>query len=261
MAAKSLFRSSVKTTTATTQMPKNDVANASSHNYKNSAELETMKANLVRYARSDDRRMLLRSIREVKALNSLPLDGVQGSDGQLFELEKECATARIILNSIEVKGIRNNPGGEIPSTLPKDSCIPMLKGLCRMLCDKDGVKTSSRELYEKLIVRLAKTSSSADPYFRLNSLFGSSDLLLMPLDEQLSEKSEDKDTLTEMNAYASHGEIHMTLVQTYRFGLLRKSDVKTNRPWLIIHGVVWERANLSRNTGSRELKVVLPESN
>ena len=221
--------------------------------------LEQMKANLIRYARSDDRRMLLRSLRDVRLLNCLSLDAVQGSDGQLFDLEKECAAARIILNSVEVKGIgvlatTSEDGNTISA---KNSCIPVLKGICRMLSEKDDVKTSSRELYEKLIVRLAKTSSSADPYFRLNSLFGSPDLLVMPLEDDAA--ASDKSTLTELNVYASNGEIHMTLIQTYKFGLLRKSDVKTNRPWVVIHGVVKERANLTRNTGIRELKVNLPD--
>jgi hypothetical protein len=188
------------------------------------------------------------------------LDAVQGSDGQLFDLEKECASARIILNSVEVKGIGAiATGSEDATTISaKNSCIPVQKGNCRMLSEKDNVKTSSRELYEKLIVRLAKSTSSADPYFRLNSLFGSPDLLVMPLEDEAT-SSADRSTLTEMNVYASNGEIHMTLIQTYKFGLLRKSDVKTNRPWVIIHGVVKERANLTRNTGIRELKVTLPD--
>ena len=232
-------------------------------NDDNAAErdkLEQMKANLIRYARSDDIRMLLRSLRDVRLLNCLSLDAVQGSDGQLYDLEKECASARIILNSVEVKGVGViATGSEDATTISaKNSCIPVLKGICRMLSEKDNVKTSSRELYEKLIVRLAKSTSSADPYFRLNSLFGSPDLLVMPLEDEAT-GSADRSTLTEMNVYASNGEIHMTLIQTYKFGLLRKSDVKTNRPWIIIHGVVKERANLTRNTGIRELKVALPD--
>jgi hypothetical protein len=188
------------------------------------------------------------------------LDTVQSSDGQLYDLEKECAAARIILNGVEIKGLGLHSAGseDDAANRAKISCIPVLKGLCRLLSEKAGVKISSRELYEKLIVRLAKTTSSADPYFRLNSLFGSPDLLVMPLEDETPTNG-DRSTLTEMNVYACNGEIHVTFIQTYKFGLLRKADVKTNRPWVIIHGVAKERTNLTRNSGVRELKVVLPD--
>jgi hypothetical protein len=220
------------------------------------ATLENMKANLIRHARSDDRNMLLRSLREVKLLNCLSLDAVQRYDGQFFDLEKECAAGRIILNGVDIKGVKSTgPGSEKVSN---SSSVPVLKGFCRILSEKEGIKTSSRELYEKLIVRLARSSSSADPYFRLNSLLGSADLLVMPLEHEVATGA-DEAVLAEMYVYASNGEIHMTLSQTYKFGLLRKSDVKSNRPWLIIDAIVKERANLTSNTGVRELKVALPE--
>jgi hypothetical protein len=244
---------------------------------------QKMKANLIRYARGNDRRMILRSLKDVKLLQCLSLDVAQNSDGPLFDLEKEVAEQSMIINGVRVAGVsfHTNPLMKDTVTIAvKNSSIPLLKHLCRELCDKPHVTTSSRELYEKLIVRLAKSTASADPYFRLNSLLGSPDLLVMPLDNKYgstpsllpargatgnTKPNEEPEPLattfpsTQLNVYADNGEIHITLRQTHKFGLLRKADVKSNRPWLTIDAVVNERANLSTNNGIRHLKVVLPQ--
>jgi hypothetical protein len=227
--------------------------------------IQKMKTNLIKYARNNDRRMVLRSLQEVKTLNCLSLDVAQNADGPLFDLEKEVAEVNLVLNGVEIRGVSlyNVPGVKDPVTSGvKNSCIPLLKALCRELCEREDVKTSSRELYEKVIVHLAKSTSSADPYFRLNSLLGSPDLLVMHMDKETNENKDDemsKSVATELNLYAANGDIHMTLSQTYNFGLLRKADVKSNRPWVMIHGVVSERGNLTTNNSVRQLKVVLPK--
>lgn len=242
---------------------------------------QKMKANLIRYARGNDRRMILRSLKDVKLLQCLSLDVAQNSDGPLFDLEKEVAEQSLTINGVRVAGVsfQTNPGMKDTVTIAvKNSSIPLLKNLCRDLCDKPNITTSSRELYEKLIVRLAKSTASADPYFRLNSLLGSPDLLVMPLDNKyvssnslvpvrtgagIVKPNEEPEMgispTTQLNVYADNGDIHITLYQAYKFGLLRKADVKSNRPWLAIDAVVNERANLSTNTGIRHLKVVLPQ--
>lgn len=237
-------------------------------------EIQKMKSNLIRCARNNDRKMVLRSLNEVKLLNCLSLDMAQNPEGPLFDLEKEVAEASMILNRVEIKGVSlyNTPGVKDSLTSGvKNSSIPLLKDLCRELCEREDVSMSSRELYEKLLVRLAKSSSSADPYFRLNSLLGSADLMVMPLNDETSATDSNKPALpnpdemskaatTELNVYPANGEIHITLCQTYTFGLFRKADVKANRPWIMIHGVVKERSNLSTNKSVRQLKVVLPKN-
>lgn len=207
---------------------------------------------------------------DVKILKSLSLDVAQPSDGPIYDLEKEVAEEDVTLNGVDFHASKAGANSAVlkdaAATAVKNSCVPMLKGICREFCERDNVSASSREVYEKLIVRLARTTSSADPYFRLNSLLGSPDLLVMPFDkttmaptEVIDEEKES--SFTKVNLYEANGEIHMSMNQTYRFGLLRKTDVKSNRPWIIIDGVVTERANLSTNSSVRELKVVLPEIN
>ena len=248
-----------QTTTGPKKLDSSDLSSKTMDSAEDS--IRKMKSNLVRYARTNDRRMVLRSLHEVKTLNRLSLDVAQNPEGPLFDLEKEVAETKIILNGVEVRGVSFHVPG-VQDTITsgvKNSCIPLLKSLCRELCDRDDVKLSSRELYEKMIVRLAKSTSSADPYFRLNSLLGSPDLLVMPMDNHKGDDEMFKTPTNECNIYAANGDIHITLRQSYKFGLMRKADVKSNRPWFMIHAVVNERTNLSTNASVRQLKVVLPD--
>ena len=128
------------------------------------------------------------------------------------------------------------------------------------------------DLYKALIIRMARTTSSADAYFRLNSLLGSSDLMVMPVNltangapnpSSLS-GGHGKEAATSvnpmyLNLYVADGNVHMTLSAIYTFGLFRKSDVKPARPWISIQGLVNERTNFSNKKSFRSLNVRLPD--
>jgi hypothetical protein len=265
-------------TMSTTSMTKTMMSGGASTMHAETMDeaIQKMQSNLIRYARANDRRMVLRSLRDVKFLNCLLLDVAQPSDGPLFDLEKEVAEETVVFNDIPFKAVGLTADGRSRGSMAagmKNSCIPMLKGLCGQLCNKQGVSASPREIYEKLVVRLAPTTASADPYFRLNSLLGSSDMLVMPLSKEAAAAAgpksltkppmNDKDAASEsrsigLNLYEANGDIHMTLTQIYEFGLFRKNDVKPGRPWVVIHCVVNERANLSNNQSVRRLNVKLP---
>jgi len=241
--------------------------------------IKKMQANLVRYARANDRRMVLRSLRDVKYLNSILLDPAQSADGPtVFDLEKEVASEKLVLNGIPFKAGIEDPDGRFHDSLSvrmKSSCIPMIKGLCTALCNNPGVKMSTREIYEKLIVRLAKTTASADPYFRLNSLLGSADLIVMPLNDVKTgsssngshgrpntihrSKSDEELEPIQLNLYETEGAIHIKLKESYEFGLFRKSDVSSGRPWIVLQAIVNERANLQTSASVRTLRVKFPD--
>lgn len=236
-----------------------------------------MQTNLIRYTRSNDRRMVLRSLKDVKFLSCLTLDPVQTADGPLSDLEKEVAEENIVLNGVPFKPVGLGADGKEHGSNAVNSSLPMLKGLCSQFCERPNVDLDQTVLYEKLIIRMAKTTASADPYFRLNSLLGSSDLLVMPIgaDGQgvpattaatsISTAVNNKKDFSyiknpiHLNVYETHNEIHVTLSEAYTFGLFRKSDVKSARPWIIINAVVNERANISSDQSVRHLTVKLPD--
>lgn len=247
--------------------------------------IQKMRSNLNRYARANDRRMVLRSLKDVSFLSCLSLDSVQPYDGPLSDLEKEVSEETIILNGVPFKAPGLTSGGTARSTATSNgNTLGMLKRFSADICDREEVKLSPNDLYQKLIIRMARTTSSSDAYFRLNSLLGSSDLLVMPISGPAQhaanqsaapatpvnkEAAQATGTSTgtptelsspiEMNVYVSNGEVHMTMSVTYPFGLFRKSDVKSGRPWMKIQGLVNERANFSKDESVCNLNAKLPD--
>lgn len=208
-----------------------------------------MQSSLSRYARSNDRRMVLRSLRDVKYLACVGLEPVQANDIVVQDLEEEVAAERnISLNGIPFQGSRH--------------FLATLKELCDKFCEMDGVQLKTDQLYEALLLRMARTTFSADAYFKLNAIMGSSDLMLMPITQKTA-------LPIKVSLYVSAGNIHASLSSTNAYGLFRKADVKPadigkgtlgGRPWISLQGIVEERVNLSANTGVRNVRVKLPES-
>jgi hypothetical protein len=140
--------------------------------------------------------------------------------------------------------------------------LTTLKELCAKLCESDIVKMSSAELYENLVSRIARSTSSADAFFKLSSLIGSSDLMMMPTTQ--------KQTFPiKIDLYVSSGQIHSNLSVINTFGLFRKSDVKpsdltgtavSSRPWISLHATITERANITTGNAVRQVQVRLPEN-
>lgn len=241
--------------------------------------IQKMRSNLNRYARANDRRMVLRSLKDVSFLSCLALDSVQPYDGMLSDLEKEVSEETITLNGVPFKAPGLTSDGTARSTATRNgNTLGMLKRFSAEICDREGVKMSPIDLYEKLIIRMARTTSSSDAYFRLNSLLGSSDLLVMPISgptqqagnqsaapssTPVNKEAVQANTPTEspiqMNIYVSNGEVHMTMSVTYPFGLFRKSDVKNKKPWISIQGLVNERANFSKDESVCNLNAKLPD--
>jgi len=230
--------------------------------------IEKLRSNLVRYARCNDRRMVLRSLKEHKFLEYTPLvTPIDQIDIPMSELEKEVSDEKIVLNDVvlkprhsaDLKDIIVNPG-------TNNGCIMTLKDLSKVLCDKSAL--DEKTLYERLLVRLAKTSASADAYFQLNSIMGSTDLIVQKLSLEQMVKStsvnidnnttNSDDDVIHLDIYNSGGQIHIILDITFDFGLFRKSDVASNRPWIVMKGKVHERANLSTNESFRSLNVKTP---
>jgi hypothetical protein len=206
------------------------------------------------------------------------LDPVQPADGPISELENEVAEETVILNGIPFKSVGLKSDGK-PRGSGTNCSISMIKALCSQLCDRSAVTVDDTELFEKLVVRMARSTSSADSYFRLNSLLGSPDLLVMPLSAEnrlpaapkslttpqksisalTRSNSADKESPIHLNVYESNGDIHVNLSITYAFGLFRKNDVKAGRPWILLDAVVHERTNVTNDQSVRTLNVKLPD--
>mmetsp|Transcript_61479 Transcript_61479/g.150468 ORF Transcript_61479/g.150468 Transcript_61479/m.150468 type:complete len:325 (+) Transcript_61479:106-1080(+) len=281
---------------------------------KKQNEIEQMKDNLSRYTRTNDRRMVFRSLKDVKALSFVQLEDWSSSfssgappDIPTSELEKEVSKEIMKLNSIVFRPKWNSVVATSSSTtVPGFHTGPtiMLKGLLEELCDGATGTPGTAEphvLYKQILARTARTTGSADAYFQLNSMLGSSDLMVMELPPSRSSSQilpasssaiggskddidlkpippvtanvatttgssrkgdgddENDEKFITMDLYKQNEQIHMTLDMSFDFGLFRKSDVKLHRPWIVLHAVVHERANLSTGKSVRSMKVRFSE--
>lgn len=222
------------------------VSSIDQHVESREESIEKLKSNLVRYARANDRRMVLRSLKDVSFLSYIPLEApsIRG-DVSISELEKEASKEKVVLN-----GTILNPHSKetsLKNAGTNSGCTMILKGLAKALCESTTLH--GKILYQGLLVRLARTSSSADIYSHLNSMMGSEDLIVKTLPAGKP---------SDLTLYNTEGQIHMTLKSTFDFGLFRKNDTVANRPWIVIKCKVYERANLSTNESFRSLNVETP---
>ena len=224
--------------------------------------IEKLKSNLVRYARSNDRRMVLRSLKDVSFLSYIPMEAPNmPSDVSMAELEKEVLKEKVILNETLL-----NPPSDLrtlPNAGTNSGCPVILKGLSKNLCRNSTMNAGA--LYKRVLFRLAKTSASDDVYSYLNSIMGSPELAVQKLSSDYAVKSNaaivnrNKDDSagepSDLKLYNTGGQIHMVVESAHYFGLFRTTDT---RPWIVMKCKIHERTNFSNNEGFRSLSVKTP---
>lgn len=221
--------------------------------------LKKLQNNVVRSSRANDKTMLLRTLKDATFLSSVKMDQIQLSDSPISELEKEILKeCKIVING----SCFYQAGGRGREGLGGREFLSTLKQLCHAICFGKKLDASAKEVYQHLVNRLAPSTGSAEPYFRLNSLMGNPDLLVMPLSSKRLSRDNDKKSLThiDLTIYESGGHIHLTVNETFKFGLFRRADLKNKRPWLVIDSIVRERENITSGTSSRYMSVKVPDA-
>jgi hypothetical protein len=305
MATTAFYSSATVTTSASTTLAESTLVEnetmTSKYEQQQEEAIQKMKSNLIRYTRANDRRMVLRSLKDVKFLSFIPLPPPITSPPEvpLADLEQQVAAETLVLNNFTIK-----PAGAVDKKKGMHTGLNsgppiLLQGLANSLCESSNPSNmDGKTLYETLIIRMAKTTASADPYLQLNSLLGSStDLMVMQLSPEhhktttpanyiVPSKSSSRISATiktndsgdssgsggsknqhnqvpknliHLNLFVSNGEVHITLDMAFEFGLFRRSDVKPNRPWIALRAEVHERANLSTGQSYRTMAVRTPD--
>lgn len=206
-----------------------------------------MRGNLSKYAKTNDRRMVLRSMRNNKFLACLPLDPVQPDEASVHSLENELSHESIVLNGIAFHSNKD--------------FLTVLHELCLKLCEMDGVAINPQFLYEQLVIRMARSTAAADSHFKLNAVMGSPDIIIMPVPMKRMPSCP-----IELNLFVHKGNVHAQVSTTNNCGLFRKADVKPlepsknrGRPWIALTTVVDERVNFSNSESVRHLRVKVPD--
>lgn len=243
------------------------------------AAIIKMKGALGRFTRANDRRMVLRTLKEVKYLKALPIDHRPAPMVDLEELEMEVAKESLVLNGQAFH--RKTKYGRTSTDF-----LHVLHELCYQLCDNatnpsGSVRTSGQSvissldmavspdtLYYDLLCRLARTIISADCFGKLNDILGSNELILMDSGAERKPKIKKTKALpTEqgalppivVNIFEEGGNIHAHIVTTLGYGLYRKLDVNTGRPWIKMQAELNERINLTSGSQVRHVTVHWPD--
>lgn len=219
-----------------------------------------LQGNLNKYTRANDRRMVLRSLKDVKYLMDIPLDAIELRDeNEIPDMEQEVSKESVTLNGVNFGPMSN---AEQLKGQKVGEMLLTLKELCKKLCQMEDVTIDAFALYDSLVQRMSPTNSSADSYFKLNSLLGSPDLLVMPVTAKTP-------TPIRVNLYVSRGTVHATISTHCTYGIFRKADVKPadmhkgstkGRAWIDVHAIVDERVNFTNGASVRALRVKLPDS-
>ncbi|KAG7360575.1 hypothetical protein IV203_035674 [Nitzschia inconspicua] len=250
--------------------------------------VERLRANVNRYTRANDRRMVLRSLKDAESMLQITLSTpILPPDICLSELEEELVEETVVLNNISFKPLSTVERKDVFTHAGMNSgCLVILKGLTERLCDENSALSNENEhrldgktLYEKLVARLARTSAAVDIVEHLNALLGSSDLSIkhlasgrnikvtttpgIAITKSSSYGSSGYDTSTEdksirLNLYESNGDVHMSMDLTLEIGLFRTSDTLMTRPWITLKAFLHERANLTSGENYRAAKIKTP---
>jgi hypothetical protein len=203
---------------------------------KKKTTFEELQASLQRYARGNDRRMAIKSLKDCNALRTVPIDGSPASPSSQQEwknLERE-----VCFTSIDLNGLM------FPASATSQ-ILKILKQLCQELCNDSTVSPLS--IYQAMIVRLARTTSSADAYFRLNALLGSEDMVL--------QKRTAATPPTRLAMYESDGAVHAVLTTYHPYGLFRRCDVTSGKAWIPLQAAIHERVNFVTGSCFRHVGV------
>lgn len=235
--------------------------------------LERLRTNLSRYTRTNDRRMMIRTLKDCSKLRAIALENIeQGEPSKLLqklpELELEVCMAELLVNGISFG--KPKISKDAPLRKPSKEPLALLQKLCAQLAataadsappssqDSADKKCSAEEIYHQLLLRLARSTASSDAYFQLNALLGCAELVVQP-------PKKAQPLPTDATLYQTQGMIHAVTTTRHPYGLFRKSDLAPShiggpkRPWIRIMASVVERINLTTGASVRHCSVHIQE--
>jgi len=219
--------------------------------------IEKLRASLIQYGRSNDRRMTLRCLKDAKFLSYIPLEApIDQSGVPVSELEEEVSQETVLLNGILLKPRNKSETKNVFTNYATNSgCLEMVKALAQILCENSAMNENT--LYERVLGRIAKKSASAEVSDKLNFMMGNTFLVIKELSSEHMPKTFNGET-SDLELYNTGGQIQMILESRFHYGLFREKDLIINRPWINLLCSIHERTNLSTNESFRSLTIKSP---
>jgi len=247
--------------TASSQQRNSNITSRVRKHHESEESIDKLKHNILRFTRSSDRRMLLRTLTQSAYLSniSIPQHELQfpSTIAECEMLEKEVAgSLPITLNGMEL-------GTNIVEEAQKARVGKTLLMHLRILCNKiaaslpsSDTQITSDELYYDVLMRLAPSRGATTAFQRIHMVAGGSKDLVV---EQPKKKPVKPTKPTSLIMYVTDGQVHCVVQQHHAYGLYRKSDSVMGKPWIGLTASTHERMNLSTGAGVRELNVQIHE--
>lgn len=208
-----------------------------------------LQKNFSRYVRTNDRRMMIRAMKDCRRLSNIPISPLDTkpllikSDTEWKEVETECSKSKITLNGITFTGRDERKRRE---------AMEIFKKLCEKITE--GIELSSEQLFQELLVRMGRDSMTEDIFSQIEGILGCPDLVITPPKKATA-------LPIELNLYESGGSVHAVCWMRHLCALFRKSDLSVGqkRPWIRLTLIVYERVNISSGMSTRCCSVEVME--
>jgi len=221
--------------------------------------LEKLKHNILRFTRSSDRRMLLRTLTQCSYLShvNLPQNDLQfpASVYECQALENEVARSLPVSFNGTVLGDGIDEAAKVRAG---KTLLMHLRILCNKIATSlpaSDTQITSDELYYDVLMRLEPSRGASTAFQRIHMIAGGNKDLVVQAPSKPIKHVEP----TSLVLYVSDGHVHCVVQQQHPYGLYRKSDSVTGKPWIGMTAYTHERVNLSTGRGIRELHVQVHE--
>jgi hypothetical protein len=239
---------------------RNNILSTRPRNQTSEDSLDKIKHNILRFTRSSDRRMLLRTLTQCSYLRHVP---IPQQELQFPSTMAECKLLDdevmghlpVIFNGTELGAGATDEGQKMRAG---KTLLMHLRILCNKIASSlpaSDTQITSDELYYDVLMRLAPSRGIKVAFQRICMVAGDSKDLLV---EQPT-KPVKPIKPTSLILYVTDGHVHCVVQQHHAFGLYRKSDSVMGKPWIGMTASTHERVNLSTGIGVRELNVQIHE--
>ena len=170
-----------------------------------------------------DVKKIYETLRETKFLSYVKLD-------RISSLKVKAAERKANAEAAIINGVGTAPNSNYYGTLR------LLQDLCVQLCQMNDLLLNPQAVYEIIICRMARSVAAADAYTKLKRIVKASNLSLIRTEDAATRK-----VPCEVDLYESNRELHVKIVTTVSFGLIRNAELTYGKGDINQHGFLVNR--------------------
>jgi hypothetical protein len=168
-------------------------------------------------SKSGDKNKLVKTLREAKFLQCIKMDHI--SSLKVRDAERRVQSERAIINRVQTF-----PGSSFHAT------VQFVKDACKQIVNIHDLPLDPQTVYESVICRMSRPIAAADAYSKLKRIIKASNLSLIRIEDS------NKHPPCEVEIFECNGELHVNILSTVSFGLVRSADLMDGRGDINLNG-------------------------